>query len=344
MNIRIQLALVATLLATSAWAGSPPGAATTYQITPLVSDQAGEAPNIDTDLVNPWGLAQATDSAPLWVSDNATNKSTVYNRTSGVKLSIVVNIPLGAPTGIAFVPSGSGFSITSDGRSGDSIFLFDTESGAIEGWSSSVDPDNAVVAVDRSAQGDVYKGLALDPATDLLFAADFANNRVRVFDNQFNLVNSFTDTSLPRRFAPFNVAVIGANVYVAFARREKGGTDEEAGRGLGYVDVFTTGGTLVSHLVANGPLDAPWGMTIAPTGFGTLAGALLVGNFGNKKINAFNAATGDFLGTLTKPDGRDLKIDGLWALDAGPGTDKVTFSAGPKDETHGLLGLISPAP
>jgi uncharacterized protein (TIGR03118 family) len=338
------LALAATLLATSAWAGGLPGTTTTYQITPLVSDQAGEAQNTDTDLINAWGLAQASDSAPVWVSDNATNKSTVYNRTTGVKLSTVVNIPLGAPTGIAYVPSGSGFSITANGRSGDSVFLFDTESGAVEGWSSSVDPDNAVIAVDRSAQGDVYKGLALDPATDLLFAADFANNRVRVFDNQFNLVNSFTDDSLPRRFAPFNVAIFGGNLYVAFAKRERGGTDEIAGKGLGYIDVFTTGGTLVSHLVANGPLNAPWGMTIAPSGFGSFAGALLVGNFGNKKINAFDAATGDFLGTLARPDGRALKIDGLWALDAGPGTSNVTFSAGPKDETHGLLGLISPAP
>lgn len=344
MRTTITLAFAATLLTTAAWTGAGAGTITTYQVAPLVSDQEGVAPNTDTDLVNPWGLAQATDSAPVWVSDNATNKSTIYNRTTGMKQSPVVNIPNGAPTGIAYAPPGSGFSITENGRTSDSIFLFDTESGAIEGWTSSVDPDNAVIAVDRSAEGDVYKGLALDTATHLLFAADFANNRVRVFDNQFNLVNSFTDKSLPRRFAPFNVAMFNGNLYVAFAKRERGGTDEVAGKGLGYIDVFTTGGVLVTHLVANGPLNAPWGMTVAPSSFGTFSGALLVGNFGDGKINAFDLATGDHLGKLARSDGRSLRIDGLWALDAGPGSGNVMFSAGPKDETHGLLGLISPSP
>jgi uncharacterized protein (TIGR03118 family) len=344
MRTAITLAFAATLLTTIAWTGAEAGTVTTYQVTPLVSDQEGVAPNTDTDLVNPWGLAQATDSAPVWVSDNATNKSTIYNRTTGIKQSPVVNIPNGAPTGIAYAPPGSGFSITENGRTSDSIFLFDTESGAIEGWTSSVDPDNAVIAVDRSAEGDVYKGLALDTATHLLFAADFANNRVRVFDNQFNLVNSFTDKSLPRRFAPFNVAMFNGNLYVAFAKRERGGTDEVAGKGLGYIDVFTTGGVLVTHLVANGSLNAPWGMTVAPSSFGTFSGALLVGNFGDGKINAFDPATGDHLGKLARSDGRSLRIDGLWALDAGPGSGNVMFSAGPKDETHGLLGLISPSP
>jgi len=231
------------------------------------------------------------------------------------------------------------FPVQKKGASGPSIFIFVTEAGTIEGWNPNVDQDNAIVAVDLSAQDSVFKGVAL--AHERLFAADFHNNKVEVFDEQFHQINAFTDPSLPKRFAPFNVARLNGLLYVSFAKREKGGDDDVHGPGLGYVDVFGGRGGLIKHLIANGPLNAPWGMTIAPKGFGGFSGALLVGNFGNGQINAFDPKTGEFLGTLMRPGGRPLKIDGLWALEAGPGI-AVTFSAGPNDESDGLVGQIKP--
>lgn len=312
------------------------GAPTTFQILPLVSDQAGVAPNTDPDLVNAWGLSQAP-GGPLWVSDNGTNLSTLYDRVTGQKQALTVAIPNGAPTGQVYAPSG--FDVTEGGVTGHSVFIFDTETGFIEGWAPSVDGTNAIVAVDNSAKGSVYKGLAI--STDALFAADFVNNQVQVFDSTFKQIKTFTDASLPKNYAPFNVAFLNGDIYVAFAKREKHGFDELHGKGLGYVDVFTTKGKLKSRLIANGKLNAPWALAIAPSSFGTFAGALLVGNFGDGKVNAYDSHTGAFMGTLSDSNGKSLVIDGLWALDPGPNND-VTFSAGPDDEAHGLIGLIHP--
>jgi uncharacterized protein (TIGR03118 family) len=321
-------------------------AAPGFKIVPLVSDQPGVAPNTDPDLINPWGLSHPP-GGPDWVSDNGTNKSTVYDRNTGSKLSLVVSIQGDEPTGNVFVPSGTGFRIKANGSRAPAVFLFDTVSGTIEGWNPSLDPDQTIIAVDNSANGSGYTGLALDPAAKLLFAADFANNQVQVFDNRFNLVRRFSDPGLPSRFAPFNLAWINNRLYVAFAKHEPGEAEEIPGKGLGYVDVFDAEGNLVKRLISRGKLNAPWGMTIAPAGFGTfglsLAGALLVGNFGDGKIHAYDPATGEFLGTLKATDGTALTIDGLWALEAGPDDRNVTFTAGPDDETHGLLGLITPA-
>ncbi|HEY8696990.1 MAG TPA: TIGR03118 family protein [Rhizomicrobium sp.] len=318
------------------------GAPNAYQITRLVSNQAGVAQNTDPDLVNSWGIAHSP-TGPLWVSDNGTDKSTLYDRTTGAKQDLTVAIPHGAPTGMVFVRDHDGttddFPITANDTTASSVFLFATESGFIEGWSPSVDLNNAVVAVDRSGEGAVFKGLALAHIRERLYAADFVNNRVLIFDDQFNQIGSFTDTELPNRFAPFNVATINDVLYVAFAKRERDGIDNVNGRGLGYVDVFSDSGKLKQRLIANGPLNAPWGMTLAPANFGAFSGALLVGNFGDGKINAFTPDTGDFLGTLSHPSGRPLSIDGLWALD-GNRDGTVTFSAGPDDEANGLVGKI----
>jgi len=339
MRTKITLTLGLILLTTAATAATNPPSGSMFDVVPLVSDQAGVAPNTDPNLINPWGISHSS-IGPNWVSDNGTDKSTIYDRNTGAIQSLVVNIPLGAPTGTVFV-TGGGFTITENGKSGSSIFLFDTESGAIEGWNNTVDANNAVVAVDNSANGSVYKGLALDSASHL-FAADFANNQVEIYDSTFTKTGGFTDATLPKRFAPFNVAFLNGKVYVAFAKRERHGSDEIAGKGLGYVDVFDTSGNLLQHLIANGDLNAPWGMTIAPSGFGKFGGSLLVGNFGDGKIHAYNADTGEELGKLKDSNGKTIAIDGLWALDAGP-MSNVTFSAGPDEETHGLLGLISPA-
>jgi uncharacterized protein (TIGR03118 family) len=334
MRVSFGLALALALAASPAFAAG-------YKVIPQVSDQPGVAPVQDTDLVNPWGLAQAGDAFPVWTSDNGTDKSTFYDRTSGAKQSPVVAVPV-APTGIVAVPISAGFQVTVGATKGNCDFAFDTESGIISCWAPSLDNLNAITGYDGSAEHSAYKGLAIDTANKHLLTADFANNRVQIIDNKWTQIGSFKDAALPKSFAPFNVQVLNGKLYVTFAKRAKGSIDEVHGKGLGYVDVFDLSGNLQTHLIANGLLNAPWGMTIAPQTFGAFAGALLVGNFGDGHINAYDATTGDFLGTLGNTKGKPLKIDGLWALDAGPGKSNVQFSAGPGDETHGLIGLITP--
>ncbi|HEY5046390.1 MAG TPA: TIGR03118 family protein [Rhizomicrobium sp.] len=330
MRREISLAFGLLLLASPAFAQS-------FKAVPLVSNQTAKAPNVDPNLVNPWGLAQAP-GGPYWVSDNGTGLSTLYSQGTGKINSLVVTVPDGSPTGIVYVPSGAGFSITENGKSGNSVFIFDSEAGVISGWSPSVDATNAVVAYNGSSKGSVYKGLAVDPASKLLFAADFFNNQVQIFDNTFALVGSFTDTTLPRHYAPFNVAIISGDVYVTFAKQDKSKLNEIDGPGLGYLDVFSESGQLLKQLVAAGPLDAPWGMAIAPSDYGSFANSLLVGNFGNNWINAFDPTSGALLGTLSTKSGNPLTINNVWALD-NTGTG-ISFSAGPHNEKNGLLGVI----
>jgi len=329
-----------TLLASTAWADNT--AHVGYNIAPLVADQAGVAPNTDPNLVNPWGLCQLNDGAPVWVSDNGTGKSTFYDRQTGQLQFPIVAIPSGVPTGCVSVPTGINFNLSEGGPSGRAYFIFDSEAGLITGWSPLVDQNNAITGYDGTSQGSIYKGLAIDATNKHLLAADFKNNQVQIIDTSWAATGSFTDSGLPKGFAPFNVAVLNGKVYVAFAKRAKHGGDEVDGAGLGYVDVFDLSGNLQTHLIANGALNAPWGMTIAPAQFGTFSGALLVGNFGDGRINAYDATTGDFLGTLGNKRNKPLKIDGLWALDAGPGKSTVQYSAGPNNETHGVLGNIKP--
>ena len=340
MRRKIYFALGLFLLAAPALAeGAKVPAAPAFKITKLVSDQAGKAKHSDPNLVNAWGLSQAP-GGPIWVSDNGTGLSTVYDEGTGQNTGTVVTIPQGAPSGTVYVPIGTGFQISENGNSADALFLFDSEAGIISGWSPSVDPNNAVVGYDGSANGSVYKGLALDPATKLLFAADFTNNQVQIFDNKFNVKGAFTDKSLTG-YAPFDVAIINGDVYVAFGKQAKKCCDEKHGAGLGYIEVFDESGKLLKQLVAHGKLNAPWGMAIAPSTFGSFAGALLVGNFGDGHINVYDPSTGKDLGALGDKNGKPLVIDGLWALDAAP-SGKITFGAGPDDENHGLLGMISP--
>ena len=347
MKTRLRLALllgsVAGMAITNFVSAAPAG--TGYDTVFLVSNQPGVAVTYDPDLANAWGISHGP-ATPLWVSDNGTNKTTLYDRHNGSKIGLTVKITHGgAPTGQVWVPfkrdsdSDVDFPIHENGVTGPSIFLFATEAGTIEGWNPNVDLNRALVGVDNSAQGSVYKGIAIVENRELIYAADFANNQVQVFNEKFKQVGSFTDPTLPPRFAPFNVAHLNGKLYVAFARREKGGTDEVDKAGLGYVEVFTNGGQLMQHLISNGPLNAPWGMTIAPKNFGQFSGALLVGNFGDGRINAFDPNTGALLGTLSHKNGRPIVIDGLWGLDTGPDA-RVTFAAGPNDEADGLLGQI----
>lgn len=333
MRTAFKLALALLIMASPAVAGGTvtkkPGG-TFFTVTNLVSNQSGVAANTDPNLVNPWGLSQASSTSPLWVSDNGTGLSTVYQQGTGMIQSTVVTITNGSPTGTVFVPSGIGFQISENGKSGDATFLFDSNTGYITGWNPTVDPKNAVVAY--SSPGSDYTGLAIDASSKLLFAADFANNAVQILDNTFTLKSTFTDTSLPSGFAPYNVAVINGNLFVTFASFSSS---------KGYVDVFDENGNLKQHLISLGKLDVPWGLAVAPSTFGKFAGALLVGNLGNGQINAYNISTGAHLGTLSTARRQPIKEDGLWALDAAPNGD-ITFSAGPNGYANGLIGLIAP--
>ena len=340
MKTKFKIAIGLLMLVSPALADGAAKKAPVFKITPLVSNQAGQAKVTDPNLVNAWGLSQGPGSDPVWVSDAGTGLSTVYDQKTGQNTGLVVTIPDGSPTGTVYVPPNSGFAISENGKSGNSEFLFDSLSGVISGWNSTVDPTNAVIAYNGSAQGSSYTGLALDPSSNLLFAADFANNQVQIFDNTFTLKSAFTDTTLPKGFAPFNVAVFNGNVYVTFAQNGGKGSQRPPKGGSGYVDIFTESGTLLQQLIANGPLDGPWGMAMAPSTFGTFAGAFLVGNLDNGEINAFNPTTGAFLGALSGKKGKPIVIDGLWALDAVPSGD-LTFSAGPSGYSAGLLGLIT---
>jgi uncharacterized protein (TIGR03118 family) len=280
------------------------------------------------------------------VAANGTGLATIYERETGMNTGVTVAIPGGDPTGIAYVPQDKAdnddFVIRENGLQGESHFIFVTEAGLISGWNSDVDASHAVTAVDLSGEHASLKGAAIAALGETLYVADFHNNLVRMFDDKFHQFGAFTDTALPKRFAPFNVQIIQHKVFVAFAKRERNGDDEVDGPGLGYVDVFSRSGQLMTRLVTNGVLNAPWGMTIAPTGFGGLDGALLVGNFGNGRINAFDVNTGAYLTTLTGPHNGHLVIDGLWGLESED-NGVLEFAAGPDDESNGLVGMISPA-
>jgi uncharacterized protein (TIGR03118 family) len=191
--------------------------------------------------------------------------------------------------------------------------------------------------------GAIFKGLTLgtNGGTPLLFASDFGHGAVSAFDSSFTQVNSFTDPNLPPNYVPFNVQNLNGKLYVTFALREPGAADETHGKGLGFVDVFDTAGHLERRLVSHGKLDAPWGLAIAPQSFGKFAGALLVGNFGDGRINAYDPVSGKFLGQLKEAGDGKVSIDGLWALHTGP-NGTIIFSAGPNDESHGLVGTIQP--
>jgi uncharacterized protein (TIGR03118 family) len=332
--------------------------------TNLVSDQPGVAKITDPSLVNSWGISESSTS-PFWIADNGTGLSTLYavpGATPPVTknpLTVTINPASGsataAPTGTVFNGSaGAGFSI--DGSK--AIFLFDSEDGAISGWNPAFGTGStAVVAVDHGSPnpslGAVYKGLAistLDGGT--LYATNFRAGTVEAYDTSFNpvLTGEFVDPSLPAGYAPFNDEVINGALYVTYAVQDAAKHDDVAGPGNGIVDIFNLDGTFDKRLVSNGgALDSPWGMAIAPSSFGEFAGDLLVGNFGNGEINAYNATTGTWIGALDGTSGNPLVIDGLWALTIGNGAaggslNTLYFTAGPDGESHGLFGSLAVVP
>jgi uncharacterized protein (TIGR03118 family) len=320
----------------------------------LVADRLHQhALFIDHHLVNAWGIV-ASQSSPFWVNDNGTGLSTLYAFGTTPKFgpqSLVVTIPppnamtpTAAPTGIVFNSNTSDFILSG---SNQAIFLFATEDGTISGWNPNVDGTHAILKVNRSP-GSVYKGLALgsNASGDFLFATDFRGGAVDMFDNHFNLVSTFTDPAAAARgYAPFGIANFGGKLYVTFAKVNGARHDDVKGVGHGFVDIFDTSGHFLQRLISRGKLNSPWGLAMAPAGFGKFGGDLLVGNFGDGLINAYDPVTGHFRGQLTNRFGQPIVIDGLWGLDfgnnamAGPAST-LFFTAGPAGESHGLLGEL----
>ncbi len=346
-------ALLAVLAACGG--GSGGGASTappSYRLTLLASDQAGSGGTIDTNLVNPWGLAYGPTTA-FWLANQGTATATVYDGlghppTPAITVSVpsVAGAPLGGPTGVVFNGT-SGFQ-------GDT-FIFAGLDGSLSGWSAGA---VAVRRVDRSSAQAVYTGLALGTSgtTTYLYAANFNGDDIEVFDATYAPVSlgasAWMDPNLPVGYAPFNVQVISGSVYVTYARHDPPSLRETTGAGLGVVDVFNLDGTFVRRVAAGGHLNAPWGLALAPAAFGPLGGALLVGNFGDGRITAFNATTGAELGQLTDAGGAALVVDGLWGLAFGNGTSagqagQLYLAAGPMGQAHGQFATISygsPAP
>jgi uncharacterized protein (TIGR03118 family) len=337
-----------------------------YEQTNLVSDIPGLAAHTDPNLKNPWGTSVGPGS-PIWVSDNHAGVTTLYDGTGNPQPRVVA-IPapasagsgaVGAPTGQAFNtfdPASPDFVISKGGVSGPAFFLFATEDGTIAGWNPNVDNGHAVIAVDNStvtdAAGDVganYKGLALvsTPNGKFIYATSFRFGRVDMFDSHFNLVNSFTDPTIPAGFAPFGIHNIGGKLYVTFAKQGPGKNDDAARPGNGFVDVFSPNGNLLQRLVSGGKLDSPWAVTLAPPTFGAFGGDILVGNFGDGRVHAYNPTTGAFEGELSRPGGGPVVIDGLWGLRFAPATpgagpNTLFFTAGLNDEADGLFGTLVP--
>jgi uncharacterized protein (TIGR03118 family) len=321
----------------------------------LVSDLPDIADFQDPNLVNPWGLA-ASATSPFWVANNGAGTSTLYNGSgepSPQPTPLVVTIPPpgggtgSAPTGALF-NGGSSFELA-PGR--PARFIFATEDGTISGWNPAVNPTVATLQVDQNASGAVYKGLAIgnNGVGDFLYAANFGGGKIDVFDSAFSLTSlggSFQDPSIPSGFAPFNVQNLNNKLYVTYALKQPGGEDDIAGPGHGHVSVFDLNGNLISHLISAGALNSPWGLSLAPEGFGRFEGDLLVGNFGDGRINVYDPDNGVLIDSLRDVSGNPIEIDGLWALRTGNGgqggdPDDLYFTAGIAGEQHGLFGEIS---
>lgn len=329
-----------------------------YSRRDLVSDGFIPAEHTDPNLVNAWGIAfNPNPNGVAWVANAGTGTSTLYDGDGNPK-PLVVSVPApgggpGSPTGLAFNAS-SEFLINNGGGLAPSVFLFATEDGTIAGWNTG-DSTHAILAVDNSGRDAIYKGMefANTGSGARLYAADFHNGRVDRFDGSFGEIggNAFVDPGLPAGYAPFNIADIGGHLFVSYALQDADGEDDIPGIGHGYISEFDTDGSFMRRFASQGELDSPWGMALAPSDFGPFSGDLLVGNFGDGTINAFDLATGTWEGRLSDAHGVPIAIDGLWGLEFGNGfnnqpTNTLFFAAGPDLEQHGLYGRIDlvPAP
>jgi uncharacterized protein (TIGR03118 family) len=344
---------------------------TTFTQTNLISDgspQAGPARLTDPNLINPWGVAYSA-TGPFWISENNSGVSSIDSVTaSGVTLNVIPPVTIAPPTtdsGSA-APTGQVFnSLASTGAfmlqdGSPASFLFATEDGTISGWNPAAGTQS-IIAVNESANpadgneaqgvGAVYKGLALADTDNspMLYAANFRHGTVDVYDQNFNAVNSFTDTNLPAGYAPFNVQVLDGKLFVTFALQDDAKHDDVAGPGNGFVDEFDLQGHLLARVASGGSLDSPWGLAIAPSSFGTFGGDLLVGNFGDGTIEAYNLKNDQFVGNLTDASGNPIVIPDLWELIPGNNgsagnSNTIYFTAGVQDEMHGLFGSLTANP
>ena len=327
-----------------------PSWAVSFDVTNLVTDdQSAHAAQItDPGLVNAWGISFGP-SSPFWVSANGSGTSTIYavNPTTQVtaKQGLTVSIPgNGSVTGQVFNSNPAAFN-------GDN-FLFVSEDGTVSGWRGALGTTAETLATASSAK--VYKGSAFATISgnSSLYAANFRAATIDVFKGTAAapaLAGSFTDPNLPAGYAPFNVQNLNGTLYVTFAVQDATKHDEVAGAGQGIVDSFDLQGNLLGRVATSGKLNAPWGIAIAPSSFGAMAGDLLVGNFGDGRITAFDASTHTVVGQILGADGQPLSIDGLWALSAGNdgsggSSHLLYFSAGPDEESHGLFGVLTPVP
>jgi uncharacterized protein (TIGR03118 family) len=362
-------------LLTAQTTSAPPN---NYLVHNLVSDLANTADHQDPNLVNPWGVGFGP--TPFWVGNNGTGTATLYGGT-GAAIPLVVTIPqagnagtTGPVTGVifnAFASNAEAFDVQT-GK--PALFMFCSEDGVISGWNQSASASKAEILFDNSKSGAVYTGCALGgtAAAPYLFAANFNAGTVDVYDANLNLnpaqygqstlpqpysgSSSFLNPAIPAGYAPYNIQSINGTLFVTYAKQDALKHDSVGGLGNGYVAAFNLNGTLIANLVSEGPLNSPWGMAVAPSNFGSFSGALLVGNFSDGKINAFNATTGAMLGTLDDTTGNPIAIPGLWSLNFGggaqsedPGTLYITagIGGGPNNdplESHGLLASIQAAP
>jgi len=351
-------ALAAAFVVAAAFWPSRHAIAGSFEQTNLVSDIPGIARVTDSNLANPWGMS-FLPTGPMWVSDNAMGVATLYNGSGqpfpvGSPLVVTIPPPSILPTATA-APTGNVFNPTAD--FGGDRFLFATEDGTISGWSGGT---SAVLRVDNTIDpttntGPVYKGLALASSggNNFLYAANFRDARIDVFDKNFTKQSTasfpFSDPGIPGGFAPFDIRSLNGQLYVTYAKQNDVKHDDVKGVGNGFVDIFTTSGVLVKRLITMGPLNSPWGLAIAPGDFGLLSNDLLVGDFGDGLIHAFDPNTGAFLGTLDDAQGNPIAIDGLWGLNFGNGftagpTNTLFFTAGINDEKDGLFGTLTTVP
>jgi uncharacterized protein (TIGR03118 family) len=323
-----------------------------YKQTVLVSDGSVAASHTDTNLKNGWGVA-FNPQGDVWVADAGSQKSTLYDG-NGVPQQLIVSIPTGTngpagPTGIVF-SGASNFAVNQSGVSGTSAFIFATLAGTIAAWSPSVNLTSAVTVYDDASGGAEYTGLAIgsDNGASRLYAADFHNNKIDVFDSTFTKVSvsgRFVDPALPAGFAPFGIQVIGNSVFVAYGQQNSSARIAVNVPGQGLIDVYDTGGIFQKRLVTGGDLNAPWGMATAPSNFGPLSNELLVGNFGDGTIHAYDPQTGVEAGTLKARTGVPIQIPGLWGIAFGNGVDAqptntLFFAAGPNSGANGVYGRL----
>jgi uncharacterized protein (TIGR03118 family) len=333
-----------------------------YAMTALVADTKGTAAQTtDANLVNPWGLSMAPGD-PVWTANNGSQTSTLYDgagKAQPLGSPLVVKLAAGfAPTGIVANSSG-GFMVSSGAKSAAALFIYAGANGMLAGWAPTVDPINAITSF-TDAGGAVYKGLAFADkgGTSFLYAADFHNNKIDVFNSSWvkqvptPASFSFTDSTLPKGYAPFGIQAINngtggaTQIYVAYAMQTAPANDvSTAGAGLGIVDVFDTNGTLITHLIpAGGKLNSPWGIALAPKDFGALSNDLLVGNFGDGTINAYDS-TGKWKAALSDSKNNPVTIPGLWGIvfgndAAGQPHNTLFFAAGPNNQANGVYGRL----